>query len=156
MLAKQARPVALTDEERGQLESLTRRGVASARRLRRARALLLSATGLPDRRVAEGVGCCVATVANLRRRFAAEGLGAIDERPRPGAAPKLDGKATATLVGLAGTTPPAGRAAWTMQLLADRLVELGQVDAVSDETVRRALKKTTSSPGRRSSGAWPS
>ncbi|MDF2712938.1 MAG: transposase [Nonomuraea muscovyensis] len=73
-----------------------------------------------------------------------------------GAAPKLDGKATATLVGLACTTPPAGRATWTMRLLADRLVELGAIDAVSDETVRRRLKKTSSSPGSGSSGASPS
>jgi putative transposase len=155
-MPKQLHPVELTADERSRLEGLTRRGVASARRIRRARALLLSADGLPDRRVAEGVGCCVATVANLRRRFAAERLGALEERPRPGAAPKLDGKAAATLVGLACTAPPAGRAKWTMQLLADKLVELGQVDAVSDETVRRTLKKTSSSPGRRSSGAWPS
>ena len=76
----------------------------------------------------------------------------LDEHPRPGAAPKLTGKAIATLVGLACTTPPAGRATWTMQLLADRLVELGEVDAISDETVRRTLKKTSSSPGSASSG----
>jgi transposase len=147
--------VELTDAERRSLLDLTRRGVAAARRLRRARILLLAAEGLPDRRVAEAVGCCVATAENVRRRFAAERLAALDERPRPGAAPKLDAKATATLVGLACTAPPAGRATWTMRLLADRLVELGQVDAVSDETVRRTLKKTTSSPGRRSSGASP-
>lgn len=148
--------VALTDDERQGLLDFTRRGVASARRLRRARVLLLAEQGLPDRRTAEAVGCCVATVENVRRRFAAERLGALEERPRPGAAPKLDGKAIATLVGLACTAPPAGRAVWTMQLLADKLVELGQVEAISDETVRRTLKKTSSSPGARSSGAWPS
>ena len=155
-MSRQVHVVTLTAEERERLLAFTRRGSAPARRIARARILLLAAEGLPDRRVAEGVGCCVATVANLRRRFAAERLGALDERPRPGAARKLDGKATALLVGLACTAPPAGRAAWTMQLLADRLVELGQVEAISDETVRRTLKKTSSSPGRRSSGAWPS
>jgi len=155
-MARQLHPVALTADERRQLEGLTRRGVASARRLRRARVLLLSAGGLPDPAVAAAVGGCVATVANVRRRFAAERLGALDERPRPGAAPKLDGRAAATLVGLACTAPPPGRAKWTMQLLADKLVEVGAVGAVSDETVRRTLKKTSSSPGSRSSGAWPS
>ena len=155
-MAKRVHAVELTAEERRALEGLTSRGHASARRIRRARSLLLADTGLPDRQVAAAVGCCVATVENVRRRFAAERLGALDERPRPGAARKLDGPATATLVGLACTTPPAGRAAWTMQLLADRLVELGVVDAVSDETVRRTLKKTSSSPGRRSNGACPS
>jgi putative transposase len=155
-MAKQLHPVELTADERGHLAELTRRGAASARRIRRARVLLLAADGLPDRRVAEGAGCCVATVATVRRRFATERLGALDERPRPGAAPKLDGRAAATLVGLACTAPPAGRAKWTMQLLADRLVELGAVDAVSDETVRRTLKKTSSSPGSASGGCWPS
>ena len=155
-MAKQLHPVELTADERRQLEGLTRRGVAPARRLRRARILLLSADGLPDPAVAAAVGSCVATVATVRRRFAAERLGALDERPRPGAAPKLDGRATATLVGLACTAPPPGRAKWTMQLLADKLVALGAVGAVSDETVRRTLKKTSSSPGSGSSGVWPS
>ncbi len=148
--------VTLTDTERDQLGALTRRGSAPARRITRARILVLAADGLPDRRIAEGVGCCVATVENVRRRFAADRLAALDERPRPGAAAKLGGKATAVLVGLACSTPPSGRATWTMQLLADRLVELGQVDAISDETVRRTLKKTSSSLGRSSSGACPS
>lgn len=148
--------VELTDVERQQLCDLTTRGTASARRIRRARILLLAAEGLPDRHVADAVGCCVATVENVRRRFATERLAALDERPRPGAAPKLDGKGVATLVGVACTIPPAGRATWTMQLLADRLVELGCVDRISDETVRRTLKKTTSSLGRSSSGASPS
>ena len=155
-MAKQLHPVDLTADERRQLEGLTRRGVVSARRLRRARILLLSADGLPDRAVAAAVGCCPNTAAAVRRRFAAERLGALDERPRPGAAPALDGRATATLVGLACTAPPAGRAKWTMRLLADKLVELGAVGAVSDETVRRTLKKTSSSPGSASSGCWPS
>jgi transposase len=155
-MAKQRHPVVLTAEERRELEEVTRRGVTAARRVRRARVLLLAADGQPDRAVAAAAGCCVATVANLRRRFAAGRLGALDELPRPGATPKLDGRTAATLVGLACTAPPAGRATWTMRLLADKLVELGAIDAVSDETVRRALKKTTSSPGRGSSGCWPS
>ncbi len=147
--------VELTDDERDQLRALTRRGTATARRITRARILLLAAEDLPDRRIAEGVGCCVATVENVRRRFTAGRLAALDERPRPGAAPTLDGTATAVLVGLACSTPPAGRATWTMQLVADRLVELGHVDAISDETVRRTRNKTRARPGRSSSGAFP-
>jgi hypothetical protein len=99
-MAKQLHPVELTADERRQLEGLTRRGVASARRLRRARMFLLSADGLPDPAVAAVVGSCVATVATVRRRFAAERLGALDERPRPGAAPRFDGR---------GQTERAGR-----------------------------------------------
>ena len=148
--------VNLTDAERRQLHALTRRGRARARRIRRARTLLLADEGRPDREIAAAVGCCVATVENPRRRFAAAGLGALDDRPRPGATPKLDGKAEALLVATACSAPPAGRAAWTMRLLADHLVEVGLVGAISDETVRRTLKKTTSGPGGRSSGASPS
>jgi len=148
--------VTLTDDERQGLLGLTRRGAASARRIRRARVLLLAADGATDGAAARAVGCCVATVENVRRRFAVERLGALDERPRPGAAPKLGGKATALLVATACSAPPAGRATWTMQLLADKLVELGEVGSISDETVRRTLKKTRSSPGARSGGAWPS
>ena len=151
-MARQRSPIILTDDERARLHDLAQRGIASARRIRRARVLLLSADGWPDPQVAAAAGCCVTTVANLRRRFATERLGMLDERPRPGAAPKLSPTAQATLVGLACTDPPTGRATWTLQLLADRLVELGQVEAVSDETVRRTLKKTRSSPGRSSSG----
>ncbi len=154
-MAKRQHVVDLTEAERRHLHELTRKGTGSARRLRRARILLLAAAGLPDHRVAEGAGCCVATVENIRRRFATERLDALDERPRPGAAPKLDGKVTATLVGLACTAPPAGRATWTMQLLADTLVELGAVETISDETVRRTLKKTRSSPGNGSNGVCP-
>lgn len=155
-MVKQILPITLTDKERTELDTLTRSGVASARRIRRARVLLLSADGRPDVQVAAAAGCCVTTVATLRRRFTAERLGALDEHPRPGASAKLDPVATATLIGLACTTPPPGRAIWTMQLLADQLVALGQVDAISDETVRRTLKKTPSSPGRRRTGACPS
>ena len=135
-------PVELTDDERRTLEALTRRGAAGARRIRRARSLLLADQGLPDRRIADAVGCCVATVENLRRRFARDRLGALDDRPRPGAARTLDGKGEALLGELAKSTPPAGRAAWSLRLLAERLVELQVVEAISEETVRRALKKT--------------
>jgi transposase len=148
--------VDLTGEERRRLLDVTGRGSAPARRIRRARVLLLAADGLPDAAVAAAAGCCVATVENVRRRFAVGRLQALDDRPRPGAAPKLDGKAEALLVATACSAPPAGRAAWTMQLLADRLVEVGAVAAISDETVRRTLKKTASSRGRSDSGACPS
>jgi transposase len=147
--------VSLIDAERQQLRDLTRRGSAPARRIRRARVLLLADEGRPDAAIAGAVGCCVATVENVRRRFAADRLAALDDRPRPGAAPKLAGTAEALLVATACSAPPAGRPSWTMRLLADRLVEVGAVAAISDETVRRTLKKTTSSPGRSGSGACP-
>jgi transposase len=149
--------VVVTDAERTALEAFTRKGVASARELRRARILLLTAAGRRDVDVAAAVGCCVATVEAIRKRCVAEGVeAALHERSRPGAAPLLDAPAEATLIALACTAAPAGRTTWTMQLLADRLVSLGVVGAISDETVRRTLKKTRSSPGSVRNGALPS
>lgn len=147
--------VELTGEQRSRLLELVRKGEAKARMLTRARILLLSAEGKTDRAIAEVLQVNPQTVRNIRKRFVEEGLtAALQERPRPGAQPKLDGRQEAFLMALACSEPPEGREHWTMQLLADRLVELGVVESISDETVRRVLKKTTSSPGRESSGAW--
>jgi hypothetical protein len=79
----------------------------------------------------------------------------LSERPRPGGRRKLDSRQEAFLIALACSTPPEGRACWTMQLLAEKLVEIQVVEAISDETVRRTLKKTSSSRGRRRPGAFP-
>jgi transposase len=95
-----------------------------------------------------------ATVERTRQRFVEEGLAAaLVEKPRPGGERKLDGKQEAFLVALVCSAPPVGRAKWSMQLLADRLVTLGMVETLSDETVRRRLKETNCSPGGRSVGA---
>jgi transposase len=148
--------VKLTQEERDRLLALTRKGTTSARMLKRAHILLLTDEGIKDETIASIVKSSVSTVERTRKRFIQAGVdAALKEKPRPGAEPRLDGRAEAHLVALACSTPPEGRKKWTMQLLADRLVELQFVDSISDETVRRTLKKTTSSPGRRSSGASP-
>jgi transposase len=136
--------VELAAEERARLEALTAKGKASARRIARAHVVLRADAGLTDGAIAAGLGIWPSTVERLRRRCVEEGVeAALSDRPRPGGARKLDGKAEAFLVATACSTPPDGRRAWTMQLLADRLVAVGLVDAVSDETVRRALKQTS-------------
>ena len=153
--------VTLTADERGQLDALIRKGKAAALVLARARILLKAdqADGGPawdDARIAEAVSVGERTVSRVRQRFVERGFEACLERKpqgRPSRERKLDGAAEAKLVALACSTAPDGRAEWTMQLLADKLVELAVVDAVSDETVRRTLKKMRSSRGRRSSGA---
>jgi transposase len=147
--------VVLSDDERRRLRDFTTSGIASARELRRARILLLADEDRLDTAIADAVGCCVATVERVRKRCAAEGVeAALVDCTRPGAAPLLDGKAEAVLVALACTAPPGEeRETWTMQLLADRLVALGVVDRISDETVRRTLKKTPSSRGSAPNGA---
>ncbi len=117
---------------------------SKARTLTRARILLLSAEGKTDEFIVDALKVAPQTVRNIRKRFAEEGLSAaLSEQPRPGARRKLDGKQEAFLVALVCSTPPQGREHWTMRLLADKLVELGVVESISDETVRRVLKKTT-------------
>jgi transposase len=145
--------VALSDEERDRLQSLSRRRTAAVRLVRRARALLLAAEGKTDEVIAEQLRMGVATLERLRRRFVEEGLEAsLRERPRPGARPKLGPKEQAFVVALACTRPPEGRERWTMQLLAERVVELQIVPDITDEAIRRLLKRTCSSPGSRRSG----
>lgn len=149
--------VELTPEERAQLVELTTKGACKARRLKRALVLLGADEGATDAALAGRARVHAGTVERIRRRFVEEGLeAALSERPRPGQAPKLGGRREAYLLALACSAPPKGRRRWTMQLLADRLVTLGVVERVSDETVRVTLKKGASSPGSASSGASPS
>lgn len=149
--------VRLTTEERRQLARLTRAGTNPARLLTHAHVLLKAdadGPGLGDEAVAAALDCGARTVARIRKAFAEGGLDAALHRKKPTGRRyrKLDGEQEARLVALACPPAPAGRGRWTLQLLADRLVELRVVDAVSDETVRRTLKKTTSSRGSSSSG----
>jgi transposase len=147
--------VTLTAEERQGLQELIAAGKAAAQKLAHAR-IRLKADAAPDgpawadERIAEAVEVSVATVERVRRRFVEQGLeAALVRKPqeRPSRLPKLDGRAEAHLVALACSKPPEGRNEWTMQLLADKLVELQIVDAISDETVRRTLQKTSRSRG---------
>ncbi len=144
--------VLLTAEQRAELMQLLHRGESSARTQTRARILLLSDRSQGPWRSAPAVAKAVLvhanTVRNVRRRFAAGGLAAaLDDQPRPGPVPKLDGRVEAELTALACSEAPAGHARWTLRLLADRLVELGVVESVSHTSVRHWLKKTPSSPG---------
>jgi transposase len=146
--------VTLTDAERTQLVTLTKKGKVSAWQLSRAHTLLQANAGATDETIAAALHLGIATVERTRKRFVEEGLAAaLTERPRPGGRRKLDGKQEAFLIALACSTPPEGRTCWTMQLLADRLIELRIVNAISDETIRRTLKKTLASHGKRRPGA---
>lgn len=148
--------VHLNQEERAYLLTLAKQGQAKARTILRAQAFLLSAEGRRDEEISRVLHVSRATLYNWRKRLVEEGLeAALHDHPRPGAAPKLDAKGEVTVIALACSEPPFGREHWTMQLLADRLVELKVVESISDETVRRTLKKTSSSRGRRSTGASP-
>jgi len=137
----------LSADEREQLQQLIRRGKSSTRKLTRARVLLKASDGFTDDEIVAALNVGVATVERIRKRFVEVGLLAINERPRPGKKPKLDRKAQARLVAEACSKAPDGRKHWTLQLLADRVVELKLADSCSYELVRRALKKTNSSHG---------
>ena len=127
---------------------LTRKGKVSARKIKRANILLQADKGKTDQEIAENLEVGKATVERTRKKFVEGGLEwALNERHRPGGKLKLDGTKEAFLVALARSAPPEGRERWTMQLLADRLVQLKVVDSISDETVRRTLKKRSVSPG---------
>lgn len=142
--------VRLSEAEREQLTSLVRTGVAAAYRRTHAAVLLACDQGehgpaKPDAEVASTVGVASTTVRRLRLRLVTEGLdAALARRACPRRPPKLDGHQEARLIALACGPAPEGRAKWTMQLLADRLVELKVVGSISDETVRRTLNKTRS------------
>jgi len=134
--------VHLTEEERARLLEMTRKGKLSARKLARCHLLLRADEGATDSAIAEFLHLSTMTVERTRKRFVERGLeAALSDRPRPGGRRKLDGKAEAFLVALACTDTPDGREHWTMKLLADRLVQLEVVEAISDETVRRVLKR---------------
>ena len=147
--------ICLSDEQRHRLDQLTRAGRHHARSIQHARILLLTDAADDDRpawsdeKIADALDCGTATVARVRKRFLADGL---DEALRarktaPGRPPKIDGIAEAHLVALACSSPPEGRARWSLRLLCDRFVELTVREGhlagpVSYETVRQVLKKT--------------
>lgn len=134
--------VELNETEREELLAITQTGKSSARKVKRAHILLLSSEGKKDEEISDVLHTSVATIERTRKRCVLEGVKAsLKDRPRPGAQSKLDAKGTATLEMLAKSKPPDGRKRWTMQLLADRLVELNIVEGISDETVRVQLKK---------------
>jgi hypothetical protein len=154
--------VTLDTEERAALEQLVSKGKSASRKLAHARVLLLADTASggdqTDEDIVTAVGVSPRTIARVRKRFVTEGVeAAIDHRPQP-ARPdkiKIKGDVEQRLVELACSDPPRGRCHWTLKLLADELVVLGLVDSISTETVRHALKKTTSSPGSFSHGVSP-
>ena len=143
--------VNLTEDERASLDDLVKRQRVSAVKRQRAMILLKAEDGLTDEEVAEDLGVGRATVERVRKRCCERGIeGALDRKPQehPSRPRKLDGASEAKLVQIACSSPPEGRKRWTMGLLANRLVELQVFESVSKSTVQRALKKTSSSPGR--------
>jgi transposase len=139
--------VTLNDDEREQLEHLLHSGTHATRKVTRARILLKAAEGWQDSAITAALAVGRATVERLRQRFVEAGLGALEERPRPGTQPKLDAKAEARLIAEACSAAPEGRQRWPLHLLAERVVALGLAPSYSYASVRRVLKKQSSSRG---------
>jgi len=146
--------IELTEEERQTLKQMVSAGKASARKLTHARILLKadSSSGMPnwrDSKISLALDVGIATVERVRKRFVQEGLeSALNNRkPNRQYKHKLDGEGEAHLIALACSEAPQGYQRWTLQLLADRMVQLGYVEDLSYETVRRTLKKTNLSRG---------
>lgn len=147
------RQIYLKKNERTELEQLIKSGTHPARVIARARTLILLDRSKGKKRtireVMEAAMVSQGTVSNLKRRYFTEGLaGALYEKPRPGAKPKIDGEVEAHLIALACSDPPEGRDRWTLRLLADELVTLELVDSISHVAVGKALKKTNLSLGK--------
>ena len=146
--------VKLDDTERQELEELLRGGQHGARKLTRARILLKADDGCLDEEIVEALSVGRATVERLRERFVNRGLDCLHDEPRPGAKAKLDHKGEARLIAEACSAAPAGRARWTLQLLAERVVALQLTESYSYEAVRQALKKTFSNRGWKNNGVF--
>lgn len=146
--------VTLTSEERAELTAFVSKGKGNVRRLRRARILLMADENQPegawkDADIAKALSAHVRTVERTREKCVEQGIEAAlnHTRPKKTRSKVLDGAAEARLAQLACTEPPDGHERWTMQMLADRLIELEVVETVSRETVRTTLKKMNLSPG---------
>ena len=134
--------VTLTADERSQLAALVQGGKAAVRRIKRAQILLAADAGTTDEVIAATISVGTATVYRTKRRFVEEGLEqALSEEPRPGVERKLSTTEEAMLVATACTKAPAGRARWTLSLLADEMVRLTNHASISSETIRRRLAR---------------
>jgi putative transposase len=143
--------VHLMAKERVCLEGYVKQGKRSARALTRARVLLLADEQYSDDDIIETLGVSRRTVCSLRKKYTVRRgqhiLDLLQEAPRPGQPLKLDTRVAAHAALIACSEPPTGAARWTLQLIADRLVELKVVEAICLESVRKALKKMPSNPG---------
>ena len=140
----------LNQAEREQLSALLSGGKHAARKLKRAQILLAADAGVSDAAIATSVAVGGSTVYRTKRRFVLGNLeAALSEEPRPGAERKLSGKEEALLVATACSSPPEGRARWTLELLAGAMVKLTEHAGLSRETVRRRLAENELKPWRK-------
>jgi transposase len=142
--------VELSQAERDELQALLSGGKHAVRKIKRAQVLLAADAGASDEEIATSVGVGGSTVYRTKRRFVLGNLDlALREEPRPGAERKLSGKEEALLVATACSSPPEGRARWTLDLLAGEMVRLTEHDNISRDTIRRRLAENELKPWRK-------
>ena len=148
--------VQLSSRDRGELEKYIKQGKPAARAVTRARILLLADEDYRDEEIMEVLGVSRPTVAKMRRKYYEQPGGKVlellQEAARPGHPVKLDSRLAAHVASIACSAAPAGAARWTLQLIADRVVELKLVETISRESIRQVLKKMPSSRGCNSGG----
>jgi hypothetical protein len=152
--------VTLTDAERAFLQNLIQRGKTAGYRIRHGQ-ILLALDELPanahwtDEKIGKAYNTHMRTIGNIRKRFVEEGFAAALERKKRETPPriKIDGEAEAKIIALTCSAPPAGYCRWTLKLLANKVVELGILDSISDHGIGDLLKKTSLSHGYRRNGA---
>jgi len=146
-MALQVTPFTLPETARRSLNQMLRKGVHPARTLNRARILIKLDQGIHPRQVADDVGVCLATVYNIRKKATEQDWQySLKEGKHTGTPAQITAEERTRVTALACSTPPDGRAQWTLRLLADQAVELGLVENISHSTVGRILKKTNSGP----------
>jgi putative transposase len=146
-MGKQSLPTILSIEEESSLKEMLNKGIAKAREQTRARILLALNQGKTPEMVSNDVFVSVCTVYNVRYNYHNEGLQrALTDAPRSGAPIQISGKARAEITALACTDAPTGHLKWTLQMLADKSVELKFVDEISYGSVHNILKKTNCNP----------
>jgi len=142
--------VRLSDDERNKLKKMITSGRGPARLFTRARILLKAdqsdeGPGWSDEKISEALDVTVQTVERVRKQLVEEGFDAVltrREYKQKVSRKKIDGEVEARLIALSCSEPPAGRARWTLRLLADKIVELGYLESISHEAIRQTLKKT--------------
>lgn len=151
-----SREVKLSAEDQQYLQGLLKKGRHSARKLKRARVLLLLSEGATAREIVSKADVGLSTIYQIRDRYLEEEKQvrkAIEEKPRSGQPPKLTDSLKAHITAIACSGPPEGKDHWSLKMIADKVVELGYVEQISTEPIRKYLKKSSSSPGRRSAGS---
>jgi putative transposase len=150
-MPKKKRAVALTPDEQHELETFVAHGKKSAREITRARVLLLAQDGRRATDIAQTLGVARGTIYNVCKKYKKKArtslVAMLQDAPRSGRPLKFDGRVEAKVTMIACSDPPEGRGRWTLHLIADKLVKLDVIDAISHESVRQMLKKTNLSRG---------